>query len=495
MISSDMFKILGSDGGAVADTNFEIKGISIDSRNVADNYCFIALEGTHSDGHDFIPAAVEKGARVIVCKKGRALRRDYPGKKVCFIEVDSPREAAGIIADAFFGSPGKKIKIIGITGTNGKTTVSYLIKHIFERQRMSSGLIGTIQYVIADHIIPAKNTTPDAVTLHNLLRLMVEHDLGYAVMEVSSHALAQCRVSGIGFATAVFTNLTHDHLDYHHDKEEYFAAKSRLFVSLSPAQAAVINFDDDYGIRLKSMTAADITGYGIKNPAAAVRAQNIVLEPRGTRFTIVTPNGIQEVRTALIGRHNVYNILAAVSVGLREGLSLKSMAEALETMDSVPGRLEKIKSLREFSVYIDYAHTDDALKNVLTALRELKPRRIITVFGCGGDRDKTKRPLMGKVACENSDILVITNDNPRSENPERIIEDILAGLFPGFSAYEVIPDREKAIDWALRQAQAHDFVLIAGKGHETYQIFKDKTVFFDDRKAVRDLLQEAGDTI
>ncbi|MBU4304261.1 MAG: UDP-N-acetylmuramoyl-L-alanyl-D-glutamate--2,6-diaminopimelate ligase [Candidatus Omnitrophica bacterium] len=495
MISSDMFKVLGIDVGALADTNFEIRGISIDSRNVAEDYCFIAFEGTHSDGHDFIPAAVEKGARVIVCKKGRSLKRDYPGKKVYFIEVDSPREAAGIIADAFFGYPGKKIKIIGITGTNGKTTVSYLIKHIFERQRMPAGLIGTIQHIIADQIIPAKNTTPDAVTLHNLLRLMVEHDLGYAVMEVSSHALAQCRVSGIGFRTAVFTNLTHDHLDYHHDKEQYFAAKSRLFVTLSAAQAAVINFDDAYGVRLKKMTAADITGYGIKNPAAAVRAQNIVLEPQGTRFTIVTPNGVQEVRTALIGRHNVYNILAAVSVGLREGLSLESMAEALETITNVPGRLEKISSRREFSVYVDYAHTDDALKNVLTALRELKPRRIITVFGCGGDRDKTKRPLMGKVASENSEMLVITNDNPRSESPERIIEDIKTGLCPGFGEYEVIPDREEAIAWALSQAQAHDFVLIAGKGHETYQIFKDRTVSFDDRQVVRNLLQAAGDKI
>lgn len=492
MTAQEMLTLLNNVPDRAQFTDFKIRGVSLDSRTVSKDYCFIAIPGTRSDGHDFIETALSKGGRLIFYEKGRridpALSAAY--REAVFVGVENPRRSTGKIAAAFYGFPAEKLSLTGITGTNGKTTISFVIDTILNRNNFPSGLIGTIVYKIADHTMPAPHTTPDAVQLQHLLHHMVDHGLTHAVMEVSSHALDQYRIEGIRFRQAVFTNLTHEHLDYHGDKETYFQVKSRLFTELDKTGAAVINSDDEYGRRLRQMTPARIIDYAIEDKQALVRAENIVLGLRGTAFTAVTPRGKQFIETKLIGRHNVYNILAGLCVGIDEGIALADMAAAIAAMDYVPGRLERIPGNRGFETLVDYAHTDDALKNVLSTLREIGPRRIIVVFGCGGDRDRRKRPLMGKVASELADYLVVTNDNPRNEDPEKIIEAIKSGFDPAFKAFKVIPDREQAIAHALAWAQENDFVLIAGKGHENYQIFKDRTIAFDDRSIVRDLLKE-----
>ncbi|MFH1061622.1 MAG: UDP-N-acetylmuramoyl-L-alanyl-D-glutamate--2,6-diaminopimelate ligase [Candidatus Omnitrophota bacterium] len=357
---------------------------------------------------------------------------------------------------------------------------------------MNSGVIGTIQYKISDHIVPAVNTTPDAIKIQHLLHHMLAHNLTHNIMEVSSHALDQFRVEGINFKTAVFTNLTHDHLDYHKSKEQYFAAKASLFSGLAASSAAIINSDDPYAQKLKQLTKAKIISYAIDDKNATLKAEDIVLGIDQTSFMLVCEQGRYPIQTSLIGKYNIYNLLAAIGAAREEGISIEKIAAALKTMGQVNGRLERLKTDKGFDVFVDYAHTDDALKNVLNALRELNPNRIITVFGCGGDRDKEKRFLMGRIASKLSDFLFITNDNPRTEEPLKIIEQIKTGFGLGFKAYEIVPERDQAIQKACRSAVKGDFVLIAGKGHETYQIFKDKTIAFDDKKIVRKFLTENG---
>ncbi len=471
--------------------DFKIRGLSIDSRKVGRDFCFIAIKGTDTDGHNFIKHAAANGARLIVYDKKR--KDDVENiafkQKVSCVGVNNTRAAAASLAAKFFDQPNEKLKITGVTGTNGKTTVSFLLEHIFNCNERSSGLIGTVHYKIADHILGAKNTTPDAVTVWNLLYNMVEHGLEHCVMEVSSHALDQSRTEGIDFTHAVFTNITHDHLDYHQDLENYFAAKAKLFQGLLPHRYAVINADDPYGRRLEQMTKANLMDYAIENEKAKIKAENIKLGIDGTEFTLTAPAGPVKIKTSILGRYNVYNILAAAAVAVIEGISLESIAAAIESFECPPGRLEQLKADQPFKVFVDYAHTDDALKNVLQAMRELEPARIITVFGCGGNRDKKKRPLMGAIASELSDFLLITNDNPRKEDAEIIIDNIVAGFPAGFMNYERIPDRKKAIARALNLAAAGDFVLIAGKGHETNQTFKDKTIEFDDKKIALEILE------
>ncbi|MFH1094488.1 MAG: UDP-N-acetylmuramoyl-L-alanyl-D-glutamate--2,6-diaminopimelate ligase [Candidatus Omnitrophota bacterium] len=472
--------------------DLKILGLSIDSRKAGQDFCFVAIKGNDSDGHDFISNAANNGARLIVYDKKR---KDYVENiafksNVLCVGVNNTRAAAASLAAEFFNQPNKKLKITGVTGTNGKTTVSFLLEHIFNANDRKSGLIGTVHYKIADHKICAKNTTPDAVTIWNLFHSMVEHELVHCFMEVSSHALDQSRTEGIDFSHAVFTNITHDHLDYHHDMETYFRAKAKLFQGLLPHRYAVINTDDSYGGRLKQMTQAKVMDYAIKNKAAKIRAEDIKLGINNTEFTLIAPAGSVKIKTSMLGRYNVYNILAAAAVAVIEGISPESIADAVESFKCPPGRLEQLKIDKPFKVFVDYAHTDDALKNVLQAMRELKPGRIITVFGCGGNRDKKKRPLMGAIASELADFLVITNDNPRKEDPDIIIDNIVAGFAAGFSNYERIPDRKKAIERALNLAAAGDFVLIAGKGHETSQIFKDKTIEFDDKKIALEILKK-----
>lgn len=489
MKAVQVLEILGKKHDDYEFEDFDLRGLSLDSRTVSKDYCFFAIKGTNSDGHDFIESAINKGARLIVYEKGNSIESSRLSKTVFFVEVDNVRKSLGKIASAYFGHPSDKLQSIGITGTNGKTTVSYIIEHILKQNGINSGLIGTIQYKISDHIVPAVNTTPDAIKIQHLLHHMVDHNLTYNIMEVSSHALDQFRIEGIKFKTAVFTNLTRDHLNYHKSFEQYFKAKAELFTSLDEKATAVINIDDEYGRKLEQLVRANFISYAIDDQRATLRAEDIVLGLEQTTFTLIMPEGHYEIQTSLIGQHNIYNALGAIGAARAEGISILKIADALKSMEPVRGRLERIKSDKPFETFIDYAHTDDALKNVLNTLQELKPKRIITVFGCGGDRDKEKRFLMGKIASELSDYVIVTNDNPRSEEPQSIIDQITKGFVEDFKSYEIIADRDKAIKKACSQAEKGDFVLIAGKGHETSQIFKDKTIEFDDRKSVLEALE------
>ena len=403
------------------------------------------------------------------------------------------------------------LETILIAGTNGKTTMTYLLETTLTHLGENSAVIGTVNYRIGRNVLPSKNTTPGLVELHELYSRMVEENVNYCLMEVSSHALDQGRTKGISFESAIFTNLTGDHLDYHQTMEKYFDAKSKLFTQLEKTKHAIINVDDSYGLRFKKICPAKIITYGLNNPSD-VMASEIKLTAHGSNFQIHSPFGNFSITTSLIGRHNVYNILAAVSVLGTQGFSSDEIKKGIERLQNVPGRLEQIlapapgldpaesrggprldpaesRGGQDFSIFVDYAHTEDALKNVLTNLKAVSRGKIILVFGCGGDRDKTKRPKMGKIASQLADVVLITSDNPRSENPQDIISQIIEGCEN--DRFSVVPDREEAIRKALSMAKSQDVVLIAGKGHETYQIFKDKTIHFDDREIVRKYLKNS----
>ncbi len=386
----------------------------------------------------------------------------------------------------FYGDPSSKIKVIGITGTNGKTTITYLIEALLKKANFQPAVIGTINYRFKNKTISSKNTTPSSVELQSLLARMSKEGVDYAIMEVSSHALDQDRAEGIKFHSSIFTNLTQDHLDYHKTLENYFKAKVKLFKNLAPNSVAVINNDDKYGRRIKNLTKARIITYGIKNKADII-ASDIKFDCRKTEFLLSTPKLKINLETSLIGRHNIYNILAAIAWADKEGIDIVTIKSVIKEFSTVPGRLERITAGARFSVFVDYAHTEDALKNIITSLRNLSRRRLIVVFGCGGERDKTKRPKMGRIVSELSDYAVITNDNPRSEDPLEIIKDIKRGIRK--NNYCVIPQRMDAIRKSLALARPGDIVLIAGKGHENYQILKDRVIHFDDREAVKECLQ------
>ncbi len=466
--------------------DFDLRGLSLDSRTVSTEYCFVAINGNNSDGRNFIQAAIEKGASLIVYQSdSKVLKNSFSSAdSVVFIEVENARISLGKLATEYFGNPSDKLNSIGITGTNGKTTISYLIEHILRINGINSGIIGTIEYKISDHIVPAVNTTPDAIKIQHLLHHMVDHNLTHNIMEVSSHALDQFRVQGIKFKTAIFTNLSHDHLDYHKSFEQYFRAKATLFSGLTDTANAIINSDDPYAEKLITMTKAKTITYAINDRNALLKAEDIVLDLDKTSFVLKYGKDRYNIKTNLIGRYNVYNLLAAIAASMVEGIVIEKIIDSIKTIDQVRGRLERIENKKGCEIFIDYAHTDDALENVLSALKELKPNKIITVFGCGGDRDKKKRSLMGNIASRLSDFVIITNDNPRSEDPLAIIAQIKTGFLKDFTAYEIIPERDKAIEKACSIAACGDFVLIAGKGHETTQTFKDKTIEFDDKKVV-----------
>ena len=389
--------------------------------------------------------------------------------------------------------------VIGITGTNGKTTISYLINSILKVNGFKTGLIGTIDYRFNGEIIPSSHTTPESLDLQMFFKRVVNGGGKYCVMEVSSHSLELDRVYGTSFETVVFTNLTQDHLDFHGTLEKYFNVKARLFKEYG-LKKAVINIDDPYGRRLISDTKSEkILTYGIKEDAD-VKADNISLSIDGLKFIANTSIGKLKIESRLIGMHNVYNILAAISAAILEGLTRKNIIEGVLSVDVVSGRMERINEMQDFTVIVDYAHTDDALKNVLKAAREIPHNRITVVFGCGGDRDRGKRPLMGKVAIEYSDFVIITSDNPRSEEPLKIIEEIekgikqwsvVSGQWSVDDRYIKIPDRREAIEFAINNASKGDIVIIAGKGHEDYQIFKDKKIHFDDREVAREAIRKA----
>ena len=465
--------------------DFQVAGISSNSKQVKDDFVFVAVKGTREDGSKFIDEAIKNGAKaVIVQSRGQGFAKSP--SKVLFIKVKDTRRASGRLAAQFYGNPSSEVKVVGITGTNGKTTVTYLIESLLNEAGAIPAVIGTINYRFKDRIILSKNTTPGPIELQGILADMLKQGVTHCLVEVSSHALDQQRTECIAFHSAIFTNLTQDHLDYHKTLQRYFLAKARLFKNLSPGSFAVINNDDKYGRRLKRETRAKVITYAIENNAD-VRARAIKFDPMYTEFILVSRACEMKFRSALIGRHNVYNLLAAAAWAAELGVDMPVIKSGLERFSCVPGRLERIDFQGDFSVFVDYAHTEDALKNILQTLRKFYKKKIIVVFGCGGERDKTKRPKMGRVVSELSDYAIITNDNPRSEDPDKIIRDIKLGIRK--KNYCVMPGRYQAIKKSLSLARTGDIVLVAGKGHENYQIIKERVIHFDDRQVIRECLK------
>ena len=465
---------------AYGPVDIDVTGISYDSRKIGKGDIFVALPGKHADGRTFIQDAVRSGAAAVVSGEYVEL------KGATLVVVKDPLAAMAEISAKLFKHPDRKIFLAGVTGTNGKTTITYFLESIFQNAGIETGVIGTVNYRFADKVLPAPNTTPQSADLYKMLSDMVKSGIKTAVMEVSSHALALGRVAGIEFDLAVYTNLTRDHLDFHKTMEQYFEAKAKLFTGLRDGEkkfekAAIINIDDPWGRKLSGMVAkARVVTYGLAKDAD-IRAENIRTTSGETDFDLKSAYGNSKVCLSLLGQHNVYNALASLAVALASGISLRKAVEGLEKIKSVPGRLQKIDMKLPFTVVVDYAHTDDALNNVLKALLELKPARIITVFGCGGERDTAKRPLMGQIAATLSDFVFITSDNPRGEDPGKIALEIEAGVRKiRKKNYEVVLDREQAIAEAVSLAKKGDILLIAGKGHETYQIIGDQRIHFND---------------
>ena len=459
-----------------------VTGIASDSRQVTPGVVFVAIKGPSDDGHKYIFDAISRGATVIVAQETVNVPAD-----ICLIVAPNSRHALAVMADIFYDHPSGKVKVVGVTGTNGKTTVTYLVRSILQIAGKKAGLIGTINYEMAGRVIPAPNTTPGALDMQRYLAEMASSGSEYAVMEVSSHALDQYRVDAVDFACAIFTNITPEHLDYHQTFESYLTAKAKLFRYLPRGAVAVLNADDPHSTTLAGRTEGAVVWYGVEKPAP-YSAELISMGLDGASIRLKMPSGDADVHTSLIGIHNLYNILAAATAATSLGATLEEAAAGILALEGVPGRLERIKEARAFTAFVDYAHTDDGLKKVLAALKPLADGRLIVVFGCGGDRDRAKRPRMGKVAQELADVVLVTSDNPRSEDPVAIINEILAGTQPSQSIY-VEPDRKKAIEAACRLAGPDDVVLVAGKGHETYQKFKDTVIPFDDRAVIRDFVR------
>ena len=464
--------------------DFEVRGLSCNSKDVLDGFIFVAVKGNKQDGNEFIDEAVAKGARIIITESNSQTAKQ--SKKACFIKVKDARKALGRLASEFYGNLSSKIKVVGVTGTNGKTTLTYLIEAILKEAKISCAVIGTINYRFAEKIFPSKNTTPGPLELQAMLSDMLKYGVDYAVMEVSSHALDQLRTEGIKFDSCIFTNLTQDHLDYHKTLENYFNSKAGLFKGMDENASAIINNDDKYTGRLQNICPAKIITYGL-NKKSKIYAKNIGFDSGHTRFRVAGADKEFDINSNLIGRHNVYNMLAAIAWAREEGITTSIIQKAISNFRLVPGRLERIDFKGSFKVFVDYAHTEDALKNIIMSLRPLCKERIIVVFGCGGERDKGKRPKMGRVVSELSDYSIITTDNPRSEDPLRIINDICCGIRK--NNFSVVLDRFQAIKKSLFMAKAGDIVLVAGKGHENYQIIKDKHTPFDDREVVRKCLK------
>ncbi|HET9313909.1 MAG TPA: UDP-N-acetylmuramoyl-L-alanyl-D-glutamate--2,6-diaminopimelate ligase, partial [Nitrospira sp.] len=415
-----------------------------------------------------------------------------------FVQVTDSRKALGLIGSRFYGDPSAQLAMIGVTGTNGKTTTTYLCKALLENIGRRVGLIGTVAYQIGAETIPASHTTPGAVELQQLLARMNEARLDSVVMEVSSHALAMDRTAGCEYDVAVFTNLTQDHLDYHRTMEEYFQAKLRLFTGLGQGkktrQRAIVNMDDPRGVYVRAACRVPVWGYAL-NVSADLVAENVRLSMNGSTFTAATPAGTFTVESRLVGEHNVYNLLGAIGVALHGGATCDQVREAVARVNNVPGRFERVSAGQDFTVVVDYAHTEDALVRLLTAARTLKTQRIITLFGCGGDRDRGKRPKMGSVAVEFSDVVILTSDNPRTEDPLAILREVEVGVREALQRrpsvqYHMVADRREAIGTAVRLARPGDILLIAGKGHEDYQIVGTKKMHFDDREVAREAIQQ-----
>lgn len=459
------------------DVDREIPSITCDSRRVEKDCLFVCIRGTQVDGHQYARAAEEAGAAAVVVQQDMGLRTQ--------LVTDNTRRIWAQICANWFGNPATHLHMIGVTGTNGKTTTTTLIKSMLEYAGHKVGLIGTIQNMIGSRALPAERTTPDPFDLQSMLALMVVEGCDYCVMEVSSHALDQERVAGCDFDIGVFTNLTQDHLDYHGTMERYMQAKKRLF---SLCRTGIVNLDDEYAGAMMEQAPCRLVTYSVDSDRGDYVARNVRHAAAGVEFELVGVGQIGRIRMKIPGQFSVYNGLAAATACLTAGMAFDDVVAALSAAEGVKGRAEVVPTGRDFTVVIDYAHTPDGLENICRTLRECCQGRLVTVFGCGGDRDRTKRPKMGAVAAALSDYLVVTSDNPRSEEPGAIIQDILAGLQGTKTPYTVVENRVEAIHWAIAHARSGDIILLAGKGHETYQVLKDEVIHLDEREVVADAL-------
>ncbi len=483
----------------VGDASLEVRGLAYHSRDVQEGFLFAAIQGWREDGRKYIPEALRRGARALLVD---SYMEEIEATQIIVPEV---REALARLAAAFYGHPSLSLKVIGITGTNGKTTTSYLIESILREAGCHPGVIGTINYRFQGQVYPAPTTTPESLDLQRVMQNMRAAGVSDVILEVSSHALDMQRVRACHFNVALFTNLTRDHLDYHGSMEDYFRAKQLLFTqylgeSKKDPRFAIVNLDDSKGEEILSVANGRKFGYGIKK-RGEVWPEEVAESPDGLWFRVRTPRGYYEIESPLIGQHNLYNLLAAISVGEVLEIPISSIRKGLKELSRVPGRLEMIKGEDGLRVFIDYAHTEDALARALVTLRKIYPGRLLVVFGCGGDRDKGKRAKMGQVAALGSDLAIVTSDNPRTEDPLAIISEIEKGLrqvkaqkhspaelinrinfFDQQPHYVVVPDRREAIDLAIHLAQSNDVILIAGKGHENYQIIGTERIHFDDRE-------------
>ncbi|MBQ0084254.1 MAG: UDP-N-acetylmuramoyl-L-alanyl-D-glutamate--2,6-diaminopimelate ligase [Clostridiales bacterium] len=457
----------------------EITGITCNSSKVKEGFLFVCIKGTKADGHSFAADAVSRGTAAVLCEQDLKLANQ--------ILVPDTHRAYFTVSANWFSRPADSFKLIGVTGTNGKTTVTNMIKSILEAAGKKTGLIGTIENTIGDKVIPSKNTTPDAYELNSLFALMRDEGAEYVVMEVSSHALDQKRICDVQFEVAAFTNLTRDHLDYHITMENYFEAKKKLF---EMCKCAVINFDDDYGKQLLDEIECEKISYSLTSDATTYTAKEPEYRPDGVKYQMVGYNFINRIKVGTGGKFTVYNSLCAAACAVKLGIDADIITKTLGEMQGVKGRAEVVPTGRNFTIVIDYAHTPDGLQNILNTFREYRECRLVVVFGCGGDRDKTKRPIMGEIAVSLADFVIVTSDNPRSEEPMEIINDILVGIKGFKTSYKVIENRKKAIRYAIENARENDIIVLAGKGHETYQILKDETIHFDEREVIKEILAE-----
>jgi UDP-N-acetylmuramoyl-L-alanyl-D-glutamate--2,6-diaminopimelate ligase len=472
--------------------SLKITQVTCDSRKVQPGSLFVAIQGIATNGNLFAKDAAERGAAIILSQDPQPV--DWSAK-TAWIQVHEPRKALAITAANFFGRPAAALKLVGVTGTNGKTTTSSLIDSIVRASGAKTGLFGTIAYQTPLGVYPAPNTTPESVDLQEFFAEVRDAEGTHIIMEASSHALALDRLWGCHFAAAVFTNLTRDHIDFHKTFEVYFAAKRHLFegTGAGAPDVAVINTDDEWGKKLTGLATKTLT-YGLTN-GSDLAAKKFVLSFKGLDFVAQTPNGKIQVQSPLVGRINVYNILAAIGAGIGLGFSNEIIEVGIRNLSAVAGRFQRIDQGQPFLVVVDYAHTDDALENLIRTARELNTKgRIITMFGCGGSRDRTKRPIMGETSGRLSDLTILTSDNPRQEDPLKIISDIVVGMQKSSGKYLIEADRAKAIKLAMDEANAGDIVLLAGKGHEDYQIFADRTIHFDDREVAQIALSDLGYT-
>ncbi len=458
--------------------NVQVGKVTNNSSQVEQGDVFVCIQGAAVDGHKYAPMAVEAGASVVICSRDLGLENQ--------VIVEDTRKVYAQMCSAYFGHPSKRLKVIGVTGTNGKTSTCLMIKSILESQGYQVGLIGTIQNTVGTQVLPAKNTTPDAYELHSLFSLMEHSGCEYVVMEVSSHAIDQDRIYGLHFACCVFTNLTQDHLDYHKTMENYAGVKKKLF---SRCDRAVINADDAYAKEFTEACECPVVTYAVNTDNSTYTAKNLRHHVAGVDFEMVGEGVIGRVKLKIPGVFSVYNALAAGGCALTLGIPFASVLAAMCSLESPKGRAEVVPTNgRDFTVIIDYAHTPDGLENILRALGSNRKGRLVTVFGCGGDRDKTKRPQMGEIAGEFSDYVIVTSDNPRTEEPGEIIKDIVEGMKHCNTPYTVIENRIKAIEYAILNAQPGDTILLAGKGHETYQIIGNQTIRLDEREVVQKAL-------